>query len=133
MLPRRRERGRIAVRRPEEDRRQWQFALALLLLLTFAFLTIKQATAAIAGAATGVEKTQPQGSDPPGNDAEPGDGTADPQQGLSEQLQQQDGVITPPETGDTGIHAQMPDADQSRTPVIPPPGSPGGDPNVTPK
>lgn len=50
---------------------------------------------------------------------------------LSEKLAQSDGVICPPAYVDPEIKAPTPDA--GRTPVIPPPGSPGGDPNVRPK
>jgi len=39
-------------------------------------------------------------------------------------------VLCPPSV-DPGIHAPPPGG--GRTPVIPPPGSPGGDPNVQPK
>jgi hypothetical protein len=40
------------------------------------------------------------------------------------------GVIVPPETGDTGV---KPAPASGAMPVIPPPGTPGGDPNVQPK
>jgi hypothetical protein len=49
---------------------------------------------------------------------------------LSDKLTQTDGVICPPDI-DPNIRAPTPDA--GRTPVIPPPGSPGGDPTVRPK
>ncbi len=49
---------------------------------------------------------------------------------LSEKLARTDGVICPPNI-DPGIKAPTPDG--GRMPVIPPPGSPGGDPSVTPK
>jgi hypothetical protein len=46
---------------------------------------------------------------------------------------QSDGVIHPPVTGDQGV-VQPPETSQSMPmPVIPPPGSPGGNPNVKPK
>ena len=51
-------------------------------------------------------------------------------QNLSEKLARSGGVICPPEV-DPEIRAPTPDA--GRTPIIPPPGSPGGDPNVQPK
>jgi hypothetical protein len=53
-----------------------------------------------------------------------------PNQSLSEKLDQTNGVICPPNV-DPGIKAPTPDA--GKMPVIPPPGSPGGDPNVQPK
>ena len=49
---------------------------------------------------------------------------------LSEKLDQGSGVICPPDV-DPAIKAPTPDA--GKTPVIPPPGSPGGDPKVQPK
>ena len=47
-------------------------------------------------------------------------------QTLSEKLGQTHGVICPPDI-DRGMKAPTPDA--GKTPVIPPPGSPGGNPN----
>jgi hypothetical protein len=49
---------------------------------------------------------------------------------LSDKLARTDGVICPPNV-DPEIKLPTPDA--GRTPVIPPPGSPGGDPTVQPK
>ncbi len=51
-------------------------------------------------------------------------------QSLSNRLSQTNGVICPP-NGDPGIKAPTPDT--GKTPIIPPPGSPGGNPNVQPK
>ena len=56
-------------------------------------------------------------------------GKADDQP-LSEKLARSDGVICPPNV-DPDIKAPTPQG--GRMPVIPPPGSPGGDPNVRPK
>ncbi len=50
---------------------------------------------------------------------------------LSDKLAQSDGVLCPPAGVDPEIRAPTPDV--GRTPVIPPPGSPGGDPTVRPK
>jgi hypothetical protein len=49
---------------------------------------------------------------------------------LSERLEQTDGVICPPDV-DPDIKAPTPDGGKML--VIPPPGSPGGDPTVRPK
>ena len=49
---------------------------------------------------------------------------------LSEKLDQTAGVICPPDV-DPAIKAPTPNA--GKTPVIPPPGSLGGDPSVQPK
>jgi len=43
------------------------------------------------------------------------------------------GVITPPPTGDAAINRGAPPVSQFPTPVIAPPGTPGGDQNVVPK
>jgi hypothetical protein len=50
---------------------------------------------------------------------------------LSARLAQSDGVICPPPAVDPGMKLPTPEA--GNTPVIPPPGSPGGDPSVRPK
>jgi hypothetical protein len=50
---------------------------------------------------------------------------------LSDQLSESKGVICPPAGIDPGI--SVPPIGGGRTPVIPPPGSPGGDPNIQPK
>jgi hypothetical protein len=54
--------------------------------------------------------------------------TAEP---LGDRLAKSDGVLCPPAGVDPEIRAPTPDA--GNTPVIPPPGSPGGDPSVRPK
>ena len=65
----------------------------------------------------------PQSPQPP--NATTGSGT-----NLSDKLAQSDGVLCPPNV-DPGIKAPTPEA--GNMPVIPPPGSPGGDPSVRPK
>jgi hypothetical protein len=50
---------------------------------------------------------------------------------LSDQLSQSKGIICPPAGVDPGIAA--PPTGGGRTPVIPPPGTPGGDPSIMPK
>jgi hypothetical protein len=50
---------------------------------------------------------------------------------LGERLARSDGVLCPPPGVDPEIHAPAPDV--GKTPVIPPPGSPGGDPTIRPK
>jgi hypothetical protein len=51
---------------------------------------------------------------------------------LSERLDRSGGVISPPAHVDPDIHVTPP-ATGDKMPVVPPPGSRGGDPNVTPK
>jgi hypothetical protein len=50
---------------------------------------------------------------------------------LSDQLSGSGGVICPPANVDPDMKAPAPGG--GRTPVIPPPGSPGGNPSVQPK
>ena len=53
---------------------------------------------------------------------------------LSERLHRSDGVIEPPSGIDSGMHVAPKDPNAgSNMPVIPPPGSPGGDQSIQPK
>ena len=63
----------------------------------------------------------PEGTTTTGQRAEP----------LSDKLARSDGVLCPPAGVDPEIRAPTPES--GNTPVIPPPGSPGGDPMVRPK
>lgn len=56
-----------------------------------------------------------------------------PNQPLTDKLAKSDGVLCPPPTGASDMRVPAPDAGASKMPVIPPPGSPGGDPSVRPK
>jgi hypothetical protein len=70
-----------------------------------------------------LEKTIPQGEDPPGTDEE--QQTAPPAE--------HKGVIPPPPMGDEGIYTKVPNPEAGHDKeVIPPPG-PGGNPNVEPQ
>ena len=60
-----------------------------------------------------------------------GRGAPESDEHLSEKLARTDGVICPPLGLDPAIRAPAPNG--GNMPVIPPPGSPGGDPNVRPK
>ena len=64
------------------------------------------------------QDNKPQSADPTGKS-------------LSQQLARSDGVICPPPGVDPDIRAPTPQG--GSMPVIPPPGSPGGDPNIRPK
>jgi hypothetical protein len=63
----------------------------------------------------------------------PPDGTTTGQAGepLADKLSKSDGVLCPPAGVDPEIHAPTPNA--GNMPVIPPPGSPGGNPDIRPK
>jgi hypothetical protein len=51
---------------------------------------------------------------------------------LGDRLAKSDGVLCPPSGVDPEIRAPTPD-NSGKMPVIPPPGSPGGNPNLRPK
>ena len=53
--------------------------------------------------------------------------TGEAREPLGDKLARSDGVLCPPAGVDPQMRAPTPDA--GNTPVIPPPGSPGGDPN----
>ena len=58
--------------------------------------------------------------------------SAAPSGSLSDELSRTGGVMQPPTTGDQGVVAP-PKAGPQSTPVIPPPGTPGGNQEVQPK
>jgi hypothetical protein len=57
--------------------------------------------------------------------------TGEAREPLGDKLARSDGVLCPPAGVDPQMRAPTPDT--GNTPVIPPPGSPGGNPNVRPK
>ncbi|QDL96295.1 hypothetical protein FLL57_02795 [Rhodopseudomonas palustris] len=67
---------------------------------------------------------------PPGSNA-PGATTGESRQPLGDKLAESGGVLCPPAGIDPEIRAPTPDV--GKTPVIPPPGTPGGDPTIRPK
>lgn len=69
----------------------------------------------------------PQGQVPQGQAPDAGSGS------LSGQLSRSGGVIHPPAEIDKPMEAPTPDPGARSTPVIPPPGAPGGNPDVKPK
>ena len=73
----------------------------------------------------------PTQSTPQGNVALEGTTTGQSREPLGDQLAKSDGVLCPPAGIDPQMRAPTPDA--GNTPVIPPPGSPGGDPTIRPK
>jgi len=68
-----------------------------------------------------------------GNIAPEGTTTGQSPAPLGDRLAKSDGVLCPPSNVDPLMHAPTPNAGAGSMPVIPPPGSPGGDPNVRPK
>jgi len=73
----------------------------------------------------------PTESTPQGNIAPQGTTTGQRMEPLGDKLARSDGVLCPPAGVDPAIRAPTPDA--GNMPVIPPPGSPGGDPTIRPK
>jgi hypothetical protein len=67
-----------------------------------------------------------------GTTAPEGTTTGQRSEPLGDKLARSDGVLCPPPGIDPEMHAPTP-PDGGKTPVIPPPGSPGGDPSVRPK
>jgi hypothetical protein len=97
---------------------------AALIFLGSWFGPVTALAASSGGASDTVEKTIPQGKDPPGTDSE--QRTAPPAE--------HKGVIPPPQVGDEGIYTKVPNPEAGHEKeVIPAPGSPGGDPNVEPR
>jgi hypothetical protein len=68
---------------------------------------------------------------PRGTVAPEGTTTGQSNEPLGDKLAKSNGVLCPPAGVDPEMRAPTPDA--GNTPVIPPPGSPGGDPNLRPK
>jgi hypothetical protein len=83
-------------------------------------------------APAGANNCAPMRPVPPRGTIAPDDATtgraAEP---LGDRLAKSDGVLCPPAGVDPEIHAPTPDT--GNMPVIPPPGSPGGDPTIRPK
>jgi len=71
-------------------------------------------------------KTAPQDPRATAQDRRPGET-------LSERLDRNSGMIHPPAGVDPGIAVPAPDPNAHSTPVIPPPGTPGGNPSVQSK
>jgi hypothetical protein len=81
--------------------------------------------------ARGATNCAPTESTPQGSIAPQGATTGQRTEPLGDTLARSDGVLCPPAGVDPAIRAPTPDT--GNTPVIPPPGSPGGDPSVRPK
>ncbi len=69
---------------------------------------------------------------PPEQIAPPAQTPLPPKTTLSERLSEQKGTLHPPPV-DPGMQAPLPPRGQGTMPVIPPPGTPGGDQRVEPK
>jgi len=103
--------------------------------LGLALLALALAGAVPAGATAGigpVQNVQAQTAIPPGA-AQPCDPSAKPLSPSGQRACQSNGVIHPPVTGDRGVVKPPETTGAMPMPVIPPPGSPGGSPDVQPK
>src|SRR5690242_9917286 len=106
---------------------------AAVLALTPALATAQSPPTPKTPVAPQAEKVDPNGCANPGTRATVGQGgdiqlNTPPGRNLSDQLARSGGVICPPRHVDTEIHAPTPPGGAMQ--VIPPPGSPGGDPTV---
>jgi hypothetical protein len=79
----------------------------------------------------------PEVMEPPGEHktppADPSTGNDEPKKPLTKELHEGEGVIEPPRGVDPKIEKTPPEGFQGNTPVIPPPGEPGGGQDVQPK
>jgi len=92
------------------------------------FVLLALAVVGVPGAASAQSAlARPQVQSMPSAQSEPCDPATKPLSGCS------NGVIRPPVTGDKGVVTPPDEGKTMPMPVIPPPGSPGGDPNVQPK
>ncbi|HEY0329410.1 MAG TPA: hypothetical protein VGC77_09950 [Rhodopseudomonas sp.] len=103
-------------------------------------MAIAQAPPAAAPAQVAPAASQPSGSGncapsrtapEQGSITTPDATTGQGREPLGDKLARSDGVLCPPAGVDPEIRAPTPQV--GNTPVIPPPGSPGGDPSVRPK
>ena len=77
-------------------------------------------------------QAQPQLDDSTGGQGSSSAPGAGPPGSLSNELSRSQGVVRPPAIGDQGV-VSPPSAGAQSTPVIPPPGTPGGKQDVQPK
>ena|SRR3990172_9892775 len=105
-----------------------------------AALALAALVAAPALAQTPPEPAPPPGmpdiSDPPAESTPAPDAkgeTGEPDKPLSEELKEKEGVLEPPQDMDSKIERPAPVPNPNTTPVIPPPGSPGGDQSIEPR
>jgi hypothetical protein len=115
-------------------RKFWLEAAALLTaaILTTMLVAPGQGQGASPGVSAPCSPSLPPGSPgtPPPGEGEPHN-PAPGADNLSGRLAQSDDVICPPPAVDPEM--KLPTPDTGKTPVIPPPGSPGGDPSIRPK
>ncbi len=110
-------------------------------ILTSAAMLAALSSAAFAQAGIPDLKSQaPEGAKPPAESTvpptDPSTGDTRPEVPLTEKLKEGEGVLEPPRGMDPEIHKEAPVPNPepgSKSPVIPPAGEPGGDPDIQPK
>ncbi len=113
----------------DEPSPAWTASLRRCMALTASAVVLSLAAAPdtlYAGVQQETPKASPQDPRATAGDKRPGET-------LSERLDRNSGVIHPPVGVDPGIAAPVPDPHPNSTPVIPPPGTPGGNPTILPK
>ena len=112
-----------------------KIASLLIALFAFADTAVAQAPPTVSSSPAPTAMPPPSPNSPtcsPHNiPAQNGTAAGEQKQPLGEKLAKSDGVLCPPAGVDPEIRAPTPEG--GNTPVIPPPGSPGGDPTVRPK
>ena len=103
---------------------------APLIVLTTVLTTTVMTAAAMAETAVPPDN-RAQGACPPGSGTSPPTLGNDSSRPLSDQLAESKGVICPPAGVDPGIGRPPPEGGTIK--VVPPPGSPGGNPAIQPK
>ena len=103
----------------------------LLLWVNQAWATVVPGGSAAPPAPVRTADCAPMQPVPPRGTVAPEGTTGQRAEPLGDKLAKSDGVLCPPSGVDPEIRAPTPDT--GNTPVIPPPGSPGGDPNIRPK
>ena len=112
-----------------------KIASLLIAFVAFADVAVAQAPP-MAASPPGTTATPPLSPNSPtcaphGTPAPNGTAAGERKEPLGEKLAKSDGVLCPPAGVDPEIRAPTPEG--GNTPVIPPPGTPGGDPSVRPK
>ena len=95
------------------------------------FISVAYAQSERPGPPPSLAQPPNQSSCLPSSDGAPRSGETTGSRSLSDQLSASKGVICPPAGTDPGI--TVPPVGGGRMPVIPPPGTPGGDPSIQPK
>ena len=115
-------------------------SMAILLLLTAAMVGESRCNPAIAQQATPpalpnpqpIPEAPPAAGTPPPDEIRPREDTGRSTESMSDRLSKQGGTLTPPNV-DREMAISPPAAEAGKMPVIPPPGTSGGNPNVQPK